>query len=284
MHISYLTDEAHDDFAKALELGRQWGLRYAEVRTIDGVNVMDCTDEQIARAKRLLDDHGMTVSAVATPFLKCTIPGQTGAQAGPMHGARQLTYEEHLALLKRGVQLAKAFGTDKIRIFSFWRQDGVDFWGRLEEAVAATLEAVAGTGVTPCLENEGACFIGTSQELAQAAERLTDPRLKFIWDPGNSTYSGMPPREEDFAKFINRVGLIHIKDARYDAAQGKYVPALVGQGETNYAAELKRISAHYKGVLTLEPHYKPGNDLTEGMRQSVEALRALAAEVGITLG
>lgn len=76
----------------------------------------------------------------------------------------------------------------------------------------ATLAATAGSGVTAALENEGACFIGTSADLAVVARRLPNPDLKFIWDPGNSTRHGLPPREEDAEVFLDRIALVHAKD------------------------------------------------------------------------
>ena len=281
MYISYFTDEAHDDFAEALRLGRSWGLHCAEVRTIDGVNILDATDEQIMRAKRLLDQYEMTVSAVATPFLKCVMPGSNPAESGPTHGAKEMTYDDHLRLLARGVELAQIFGANRMRIFSFWRVSGDSFWPILAEAVAATLEACEGSGVVPCLENEGACCIGISPELAEASRRLADSRLKFIWDPGNCTGAGMAPRVQDWEVFKNRIGLVHIKDRL--VADGKSEPCPPDKGSTGYLGELQRIAKVYDGPLTLEPHYRPGGNSTEGMRQCVVALQSLCQQTGIEL-
>jgi sugar phosphate isomerase/epimerase len=284
MYLSYFTDEAHDDFATALQLGAAWGLRYADIRTIDGVNILDLTDEQVARAKMLLARYGMQVAAVATPFLKCDLPDGRAESSGNLHSARSLSYAEHVALLPRGVALAQAFGAPYLRIFSFWRQPGVDCWPVLAAAIDATLAATANSGITPCLENEGACFIGTSTELAEVARRFSDPRLQFIWDPGNSTYSNVPPRAEDFAVFAERIAQVHLKDSVFDPAKGKRTATVIGTGDTDYGLELRRlVTAGYRGALTLEPHYRPGDDMTEGMRQSVAAIRQLAAVEGIAL-
>lgn len=282
LQLSYFTDEAHPDFETALQLGVAWGLRYVDIRTVDGVNILDLTDAQVAHVKKLLAQYGMQVAAVATPFLKCPLPGVAGHSAGgDMHSARILSYADHIALLPRGVALAHAFGAPYLRIFSFWRQPGVDFWPALTEAVEAALTATVGSGVTPCLENEGACFIGTSTELAEAARRLPDPRLKFIWDPGNSIHSGAPPRPEDFALFAPRIAQVHLKDSQFDPVSGRRCATLIGAGDTDYHAELRRLQAvGYSGVLTLEPHYHPGGDITEGMRQSVVAIRRIVGEIG----
>lgn len=286
MHLSYLTDEMLDDLPKALTLGKQWGLHQAEMRSVDGINVLDMDDAKLRHVRQVLDDNGMTVSAVATPFFKCTLPGRSAEGAGPMHNAQERSYADHLALLPRGVEVAQALGAPAMRIFSFWRTEkDAAFWEEMNRAVDAAVKAAAATGITVCLENEGACCIGTSAELAEAAQNLANPALRFIWDPGNSSRRGMPPRAEDFAQFAERIALVHLKDGTYDPDCGTDAASLIGEGHTDYTAELRRLQeSGYDGALTLEPHYCPNGDCVDGMRQSIEAIRYIAAGVGIDLG
>lgn len=283
MFISYLPDEMDVGFEQSLEIGAKLGLTCVEMRSVDGKNVIDLNDDEVERAKKLLDQYEMTVSALATPFLKCTMPGLTANSGGPMHQAREMSYEEHLGLIKRGTEIAKFFDTNLMRLFSFWQVDGVDYWDALNKAVSECLDLVEGTGVGLSLENEGACFIGTTEHLAEAALRLNDPRLTFIYDPGNSARTGMAPRARDFAIFGDRIGLVHIKDGSYDRDTGESAGTLIGEGEVGYVSELKRIATKYDGPLTLEPHYAPGGDTVQGMRDSVAALRSLAEQAGIKL-
>ncbi len=282
MHLSYLPDEMKVDFERSLQLGAEWGIRHLELRAVDGVNVIDLTDAQVAHIKARLAHYGMTVAALATPLFKCLLPGQAGTDAGDMHSARSLTYADHLALLPRVVALAQTLGAPYLRIFSFWRQEGAAFWPALTEAVQATLDATADSGVVPCLENEGACFIGTSEELAEAALRFRGSGLKFVWDPGNSTSCGMPPRAEDFVRFVDGIALVHLKDRIYDGTTQRSTATVIGKGQTGYATQLRWLrEAGYDGALTLEPHYCPGDDCVEGMRQSVAAVRRIGTEFGV---
>ena len=281
MYISYLPDEMKVSFQESLEIGAALGIRFVEMRSVDGINVIDLSDDQVEDAKKLLDRYGMQVCGLATPFLKCVMPGLDAGAGGPMHQAREMPYEEHVRLIKRGAEIAKAFGASRMRLFSFWHHEGVDFWDALAKAVQECLGEAEGTGVELSLENEGACMIRTSADLAAAAERIPDPRLTFIYDPGNSAYAGMPPREEDLRAIGDRIALVHIKDALHDGSRA--VPALIGEGSVGYVQELRRIATVYDGPLTLEPHYAPGGDTVEGMKQSVAALRRLASEAGIQL-
>lgn len=283
MYISYLPDEMQGiSFEESLKIGKELGLNCVEMRSVDGTNCIDLSDEQVASAKRLLDQYGMRVSGLATPFLKCTMPGLDHKAGGPMHAAREMSYQEHLDLITRGVEIAQAFGTDKMRLFTFWYKEGVDFWETLNDAVKEALARTQGSGITLGVENEGACMIRTSKDLADAASRL-DPGVKFIYDPGNSARVGHSPEQADFDAFSDRVALVHVKDGRFDAAKGSSQADLIGEGAVNWLRELKRVSSAYDGALTLEPHYAPDGDTVRGMRESVAALRRIAEENGITL-
>lgn len=291
MYLSYFTDETHPDFETALRLGQSWGLRHTEIRVINGTNLMDLTDAQIADAKRLLDHYGMQVTAVATPFLKCDLPHLEGADGdvngsdkGPLHGARALRYADHLDLLPRGVELAHAFGAPLMRIFSFWRAPrDARFWQTMDDAVTRSLDAVAGTDIQVGLENEGACCIATTAELVELAARYANTDLKIIYDPGNSTRAGLSPRLYDFATFHARIALVHLKDGIYHEATDSSEARCIGEGETDYNAILRQLAGiGYAGALTLEPHYCPDDDCTAGMEASIQAIRALAQEAGVS--
>jgi len=283
VYISYLPDEMSGvTFEESLKIGQELGLNWVEMRGVDGTNCIDLSDEQVRYAKRLLDQYGMKVSGLATPFLKCTMPGLDHEASGPMHAAREMSYDEHLGLIGRGVEIAKAFGTEKMRLFSFWYKEDVDFWETLDTAVKEALSRVEGTGITLAVENEGACMIRTTRDLVDALDRI-DARAKFIYDPGNSARVGYSPKEGEFSAIAGRVALVHVKDGTWNAADGSSSPSLVGEGEVYWATELARVAADYDGALTLEPHYAPDGDSVRGMKETVAAVRRIAKEIGLTL-
>lgn len=283
MYISYLPDEMQGiSFEESLRIGAELGIRCVEMRSVDGVNCIDLNDDQVTSAKRLLDQYGMKVASLATPFFKCTMPGLDHKASGPMHAAREMSYEEHLDMISRGVEVAKAFGTDKMRLFTFWYKEGVDYWETLNEAVKEALARVEGTGITLGVENEGACMIRTSKDLAEAVSRL-DARVKFIYDPGNSARVGHTPQQSELDVFGDRIALVHVKDGRYNPETDSSQADLIGEGAVDWMTELGRIAKVYDGPLTLEPHYAPDGDTVRGMRESVAALRRLAEANGIKL-
>ena len=77
---------------------------------------------------------------------------------------------------------------------------------------------------------------------------------------------------------------MHVKDGTYDREDSRSVSLLAGEGDTDYASQLRWLAeAGYRGALTLEPHYCPGGDCAEGMRRSIGALRRIACQVGVDL-
>jgi L-ribulose-5-phosphate 3-epimerase len=281
MYLSYFSDEAHHNLEEALKLGNSLGLKYVELRSIDGVNVLDLTAEDVSRVKGLLAKYSMKVSCLATPFFKCALPGEATLFKGNLHAAKERGYAEHLQLLYKGVKLAQQFETNRLRIFSFWRTEKADFRPLLQTAIELTLEATNGTGILPCLENEGACNIGSSEELAEAADHFKDIPLGFIWDPGNCIWMGTIPSDEAFLTFAPKISLVHLKDAAIH--NGKPIGTLIGEGNVDYRKELRRIAKVFDGPLTLEPHWAPDGNLAESMRKSVQSVREIAQTIGLNL-
>ena len=77
---------------------------------------------------------------------------------------------------------------------------------------------------------------------------------------------------------------MHVKDGSCDQEDRWSVALLVGEGGTDYPSQLRWLEeAGYDGALTLEPHYCPGGDCTEGMRRSIAALQRVASNVGVDL-
>src|SRR5207249_6736294 len=118
-------------------------------------------------------------------------------------------------LLKRCAGLAHEFGTDLIRVFTFWRQG--DLTPAIEQQIVAAfarpLEIADQEDVTLVLENEHACYIGTGAEAARILSELDSPRIKACWDPGNAFVAGERPYPEGYEAIRDFVAHVHVKDA-----------------------------------------------------------------------
>ena len=76
MKIGIFTDEVHPDFATGLGVMREHGIMYAELRTINGTNLMDLSPDGLDDVQRLLKQNGIQVSALGTPIFKCPLEGR----------------------------------------------------------------------------------------------------------------------------------------------------------------------------------------------------------------
>ncbi len=277
MKLSAITDEISQDFEHALSVMAEYGVAGAELRGLWGTNIGELSEKQAKRAEQALADAGLVVSCLASPFFKCDLAGSEPATAGRMHLAQARSYGEQLDLLDKLCDLADRFGTRLIRVFSFWRRGPLT--PQIEDSIIAAFDeplAVAERrGVTLCLENEHACYLGTGSEVARVAERIGLPRLAICWDPGNALAAGEVPFPNGYEAVRDRVVHVHVKDAVMPAGAPEW--CVVGEGVVDYVGQFSALrDARYEGFISLETHYIPSGGTNEdGSRPSLAALNRL---------
>ena len=111
LKLGITTDEIDDDVLTAAKFLQQYNLHWAEIRNIWGPYNTAQPMEKIREAAKILDEHGIHVSIEGTGFFKIPLPPDTP------EGQKKL--DAQWALLNTAMERAKAFGTDKIRIFTF---------------------------------------------------------------------------------------------------------------------------------------------------------------------
>jgi sugar phosphate isomerase/epimerase len=266
MQLAAITDEISQEFEHALDVLVEYGATGAELRGLWGVNIADITDEQAERARRALSERELTVVGLSTPFFKCDLDvaaHNEGEAVGRMHLATPRGLAEQMGMLRRCIELAHFFGTDLLRVFSFWRKDALT--PLLEEqivgAFAEPLAVAAKENIVLGLENEHACYIGTGAEAARVAAAVNSPNFRIVWDPGNAFGAGETPFPDGYQAVKPWLRHVHIKDAVVvespeHGPQPKW--CVVGDGVIDYQghfAALKRDG--YSGYVSLETHYVP---------------------------
>jgi sugar phosphate isomerase/epimerase len=273
--LSVLTDEVSDQFVAALDWAVARAFRYVEVRMVDGKNVAALDDEQVARARKEIDQRKLHVSAIASPLFKCALDPTRPVQKGDTFGAPDEDVPTHFKKLERVMGIAKRLGTRNIRIFSFWREEQPrKYFGEIAGHLKKAAEAAEKEGVMLLLENETACNGGYAEEVAEILRRVNRPAsLKALWDPGNETYGGRSPYPEGYAKIKPYVGHVHLKDA----ADGKCVP--IGSGQAPLKDQILALERDgYRGLYTLETRYTPeGGTPMQGTEMTLEGLKKLLA-------
>lgn len=289
--LGIISDEVSADFEHACKLISEWGLPYVELRTMEGKNILELSESELNKVEASLKRYDLKVCAIASPALKSPRDGKPKKVEGDFQLEGDESFEGQLDLIRRSAALAKRFDTDKIRIFTFWREDWSD---ALAEDVAAKLaraaELAEDLGVVLAVENEHICVAGTGQELSQVFERLeaqTSPEvfthIGTLWDPGNAYACGEnEPYPKDY-ETLKPDGIVHIhlKDAVRDESGTRFVP--LGKGAIDYAAQFRRLKEDgYEGLLVLEPHYAPGGTPQEAAAHTavIAAQKVLAEAFG----
>ena len=280
--LAVITDEVSHDFEQALDMIKDWGLKYVELRTIDRANLADLDDKGVARAKKLLDDRGLQVVAFASPFLKCYLHEPKQGPAGDAFFSQANTYEEHLQILKRLGQLKDIFGVSMTRCFSFWREDDPKaVFDEVVERLKESTKLAQEYGLTLAMENENSCNGGTPEEVRDLVRAVDSPALGIMWDAGNAQWAEIEAYPAGYELVKERVYHVHIKDVVVE--NGNRHGTVTGEGLVDFPGMFAAMKADgYSGGVSLEPHFKAGEPgPSDKVKACVMNLRKLVSEVGI---
>jgi len=271
--LSGFGDEIAADLDGQIDVLKREGIRCLELRAADGIPVLDLTDEKAAEIKTKLDDAEIGVSAIGSPIGKVDI---------------ELDFAPHLDRFKRALVLAKQFGTQYIRIFSYFMPEGADpadyrdeVIRRMERKVALAADA----GITLLHENESRIYGDIASRCHDLLSAIQDEHFQAILDPANFVINGVRPYDEAYVLYPERVVYMHIKDALIE--ENKIVPAGEGDGQIpEIFADLGKRG--YKGYLSLEPHLVVAESSfgftgPEAFARAAAALRKVAADAGLAI-
>lgn len=274
--LAAITDEFAADLETALNAMQQLGFAEAELRLINGKNIVELTDAEIVAAREAVERHRMRVVSIASPLLKYVLPG--GAEIDQrfrqdVFGATY-TFDDHQRLTARAMDAAHALGARIIRVFSFWRTaEPRRCFPAIVETLRPLCDAAAARGLQIGLENEFACNVGTAEEAAAFLELLPHPALGLIWDPANMAVLGGMPFPDGYSHLpLARLLHVHVKDCTVD----NFVPTWQRVGTNiNWSGQIAALMRDgYTGSFSLETHWRGEHgDRLEASRICGEILR-----------
>jgi len=273
--LGIITDEIAQELEQALDFISGYNLNYCELRELWHKNIMDCTQTDLDRARKFLQNHKLKVSDIASPVLKWNLPGMPAREAARDTFGAHFTDADTQRLLLRSFELARFFGTGKVRIFSFWRaQDPQKAYPYVRDRLAKVAEVAAKHDMVLVSENEHTCNVATGQELGRILRDVNSPNLRGNWDPGNAAMLGEVPYPDGYNAVKGLFAHVHIKDVKKDGQSGKLVWAPVGGGFIDWKGQLKALRDDgYQGTLSLETHYRRADhNLAESTRESLQGL------------
>lgn len=282
--LSVINDEITQDFGRACEVAAQeFGLQFIEIRAMWGKNIMRLDEKEIAEARKILEKYKLRVSTIASPIFKVDWPGAPTSKFSPKReqfGA-DFTFEQQDELLDRGFELLRVFRVDRIRIFDFWRLDDQQpYRTAIDDKLMEAAKKAGKRDVTLLLENEPSCNTATGAEAARTLRAVRSPNLKLNWDPGNAASHGeiaYPDGYRDIPK--DRIGYIHCKDVVRN--EGKYEWMKMGAGIIDYVGQYRALKKDgYRGVVSLETHWRGAGTAEESSRQSMVGMKQLLRQAG----
>jgi L-ribulose-5-phosphate 3-epimerase len=277
--LGAISDGFSPDFEEALRIMKGYGLKWVEIRGIWGIYNTEASPAQIARVKELLGQYGFKVSVVSTAFYKCTLPGTQ-----PVNEEKDIyPYSAQMDLLERAAERAQAWGTDKLRVFTFWRTaEPEKHYARIAEEMEKAGEFARGAGMRLVIENEGACNVGTGHELARFLKMVRPTNVGINWDVGNGLWLGEVPYPEGYeALDKSRLWHLHVKGAECDAGFKDCRETFADQGQIDLAGQLRALARDgYDGTISLECEFEaPGLNRQQTNRRSLEGLLKILKQV-----
>lgn len=280
LRISAITDEFSPDIEQAAASMAGIGMTGAEMRMVFGKNVIDLSDAELDSAKQICSANGLEIMSVASPLLKCTLPGGPAVDARFQQDsfASKHNFENQPRLTTRAFEIAHRLGARIIRVFSYWRTvEPEKCFAGVVEALGGLADRAEREDLIIGLENEFACNIATASETARALAAIEHPSLQVVWDPANCFISGENPYPEGYGNLpVKRIVHVHVKDCYADGRKPIWGP--VGEGAIDWKGQIAALNRDgYFGWLSLETHWAgPANNKLQGSLICGRNLRSLA--------
>jgi sugar phosphate isomerase/epimerase len=284
--VAVISDEITQDFDHACAIAaNEFGMEWVEIRGLWNKNILNLSATEIAEAQRILARYDLRVTDIGSPLFKVDWPGAPTSKFSPKRDqfSADFTYEQQPEVLAKCIEMAKAFKTDRVRGFDFWR---LDDQAPHREAINAKLREAAETlgkqGLTFILENEFACNTATGAESAKVLAAVTTPHFMLNWDPGNAAARGEVPFPDGYRLIPkNRIGHCHCKDAIAKSGGDGTEWAAVGKGFIDWTGQFKALKdAGYKHAVSLETHWHGAATPEESSRQSWAGMKIALQKAG----
>lgn len=235
--LSGFADEIADDLSIQTKVLNETGVKYVEMRGVNGKSLIDYSLDDVRNIKKELDDAGIRLSAIGSYLGKQAINAPF----------------THLEKLQYTLEVADIMDVKSIRMFSFfvdqnliddYRDEVMDRWGRFTDCVK-------GTDFLLLHENEKGIYGESAERCLDLITTIGGPNMSLIFDPANFIQSGVETYPHAWNLLKEHVTYMHIKDSV--TATGQVVPS--GYGDGKILEILTDLNKRDESIfLSLEPH------------------------------
>jgi sugar phosphate isomerase/epimerase len=284
--VAVITDEISQDFDHACFVAaREFGMEWVEIRGLWSKNLMNLTSVEIAEAAKILKRHQLRVTDIGSPLFKVDWPGAPSSKYSPKHDQfnADFGYDQQPQVLEKCIEVAKAFQTDRVRGFDFWRlEDQAPYRGAINAKLQEAANQFGKQEIIFLLENEFACNTATGAEAAKTLAAIPAQNLMLNWDPGNAAARGETPYPDGWSLLPrNRIGHCHCKDIVMKPGGEGFEWMPVGKGIIDWVGQFKALKeAGYDHGISLETHWHGAGTPEESSRQSWAGMKGDLQKAG----
>lgn len=252
MKLSFITDEATQDFSAAVRFAKEYGFDGVELRSIDDTPIDMIPLDKIREYMAVLTENGLEVSNLASSFYKCELEDENAIR-------------DNIAKLERLCDIGDAMNCHTIRGFGFFKKES--FSTALPKIVARfeePLRILEKRGKRLLLEADPSIYTTNHRLLTELLKAIGSPLVGAIYDPGNDIYDpeGEIPYPDGYRFVSAHIGHVHIKDAVLINGEAECVK--IGTGLVDYPGLLQSLKADgYQGYCSLETHYRINANISE---------------------
>lgn len=236
--ITGFADEIANELTVQVEALQGLGIKYIEMRGVDGDNLIFHSNEKIQEIKKYLDDNGIKLSALGSPLGKIGIGDD---------------FTPHYESFKRAVEVAHRMECNRIRMFSLYIPRGEapeTYEGQVFERIGKFVDYAAANDAVLLHENEKEIYGEKAKECRKLMDTFYGEHFKAIFDFANFVQAKENTLEA-YQLLKDSIAYIHVKDALWE--DGSVVPAGYGDGHVEQILT-DLFDSGFDGFLSLEPH------------------------------
>ena len=281
--VSVINDEISQDFGHVCEVAsHEFGMGWIELRGMWKKNIVNLDEREVAEGRSLIEKYQLRVTDIASPLFKTDWPGAPKSKYSEAKNFNAaFDWKQQDEVLERAVEMAKAFSTDRVRCFDFWRlEDQAPYRAAINDKLREAAEKAAKKNIILVLENEHACNTATGAEAAKVLSAVQSPAFMLNWDPGNAVLQGEIPFPDGYKLLPkDRIGHCHCKDAVKKGSKYDWAP--MGGGLIDWVGQFRALKADgYRLAVSLETHWNGGGSPEESSRKSWAGMKKLLEEAG----
>ncbi|HEU4808629.1 MAG TPA: TIM barrel protein [Homoserinimonas sp.] len=279
--LTMLNSMAAADFEEALQIHKEWGIEWLDLRDEIYGNWVKALDVPTAqRAKDAIDAAGLKVFCLSTSIFFADIAK-----------GEQEFREVHLEKLKEIIEVAKVLQPTVVRIIAAQLPElepGTrsmpvikEKYPWLVEVYREALQLIADAGLTPTIENEAfRCFLSLPEDFIEFFEWIDRPDIAHLtWDVQNQWATGVFPTLEVYETLKPLIHYYHVKGGQTDGTSDRLVWNVALEDASWPVAEITQavVNDGVSPVICLNPaqhgEQKPDYNYDGIVKRDVDFLR-----------